>query len=163
MREVAVIEEAERIAAEYKDAPRIEFRGDQAMYLPREDVICLPSIQRFDSGQEFYSTLFHELTHSTGHEKRLARKTLTDLCPFGSTNYSREELVAEMGAAMLSGECGIENTVIDNSASYIAGWLKRLQNDRRLVVVAAGQAQQAVDHILGRRFTIEEPEAALKS
>lgn len=153
--EVKPIAAAERVLMWYEDPPRIE-RGNQACYRPQDDAIVMPVKERFPKMEEYYSTLFHELTHSTGHEKRLARKTLTDLCPFGSTNYSREELVAEMGAAMLSGECGIEQVVIDNSASYIAGWLKRLQNDRRLVVVAAGQAQQAVDHILGRRFTIAD-------
>ena len=75
--------------------------------------------------------------------------------PLGSTNYSNEELVAEMGAAMLCGEAGIENRVIDNSASYIAGWLKRLKEDRRCIVTAASQSQRAVDWILGRQGTSE--------
>ena len=110
----------------------------------------MPVRESFESAPEYYSTLFHEMTHSTGHKKRLDRKSLTDLCPFGSTNYSKEELVAEMGAAMLCGEADIDNATIDNSASYIAGWLKRLKEDHRLVVMAASQAQRAVDHILKR-------------
>ncbi len=162
VREVHPIEAAETVCLGYEDPPHIE-RGNQACYQPKADAIFMPVMDRFENAEEYYSTLFHELTHSTGHEKRLDRKTLTDLCPFGSTNYSREELIAEMGAAMLSGECGIDHAVIDNSASYIANWLKRLQNDRRLVVAAAGQAQQAVDHILGRKFIAEEPVQALKS
>jgi antirestriction protein ArdC len=72
-----------------------------------------------------------------------------DLCPFGSTNYSKEELIAEMGAAFLCGYTGIGNTTIDNSAAYIASWLTRLRNDSTLVVHAAAQAQKAVDFILG--------------
>jgi len=155
------IESAERICMGYEDPPWID-QGTQACYRPKDDAIVMPKRERFENAEEYYSTLFHELTHSTGHEKRLARKTLTDLCPFGSTNYSKEELIAEMGAAMLSGEAGIENSTIDNSASYIAGWLKRLQNDDRLLIIAAGQAQRAVDHILGQKFSVE-PEQALKS
>lgn len=151
------IDAAERIIAGYPTPPKIEFRGDQALYRPKEDLILCPIMGRFTSVDGYYSTLFHELTHSTGHEDRLNRKTLTDLCPFGSTNYSKEELVAEMGAAMLSAEAGLDVALVDNSASYIAGWLKRLTNDPRLVVMAAGQAQLAVDHILGRSFAIEEP------
>ena len=110
----------------------------------------MPKERLFESAEEYYSTLFHELTHSTGHQKRLNRSTLTDLCPFGSTNYSKEELVAEMGAAMLAGHAGIENKVVDNSAAYIGGWLSRLKSDKKLAVHAAAQAQKAVDHILGQ-------------
>ena len=153
--DIKPIEEAERVVAGYNEKPRVEHRGNQAMYRPLEDAIYMPKREVFESGEEYYSTLFHEMTHSTGHEKRLARKTLTDLRPFGSTNYSKEELVAEMGAAMLCGEAGIKNRTIDNSASYISGWLSRLKNDRKLVVLAAAQAQKAVDHILGRCFDKE--------
>ena len=151
------IGEAEKIAQRYQSGPRIEHRGNQALYRPVEDAIYMPKKELFVGAEEYYSTLFHELTHSTGHEKRLSRKSLTDLCPFGSTNYSKEELVAEMGAAMLCGESGIHNRTIDNSASYIANWLSRLKKDGKLVVQAAGQAQKAVDHILGRTFQVEEP------
>lgn len=156
--QVKSIAAAEKIVAGYPNGPRIEHQGDQAFYRPSEDVIYSPKWDRFEDMPAFYSTLFHELTHSTGHEKRLARQSLVDLCPLGSTNYSREELVAEMGAAMLSGEAGIENVTIQNSASYIAGWLKRLQDDRRLIVIAAAQAQKAVDHILGRSYQNDQPE-----
>ena len=96
------------------------------------------------------------MTHSTGHERRLNRKTITDLCPFGSTNYSKEELVAEMGAAFLCGHSGIENKTIDNSAAYFRKvGFGSLRNDKTLVVSAAAQAQKAVDHILGKTFDVE--------
>jgi antirestriction protein ArdC len=108
----------------------------------------MPAPTSFQQPEAYYSTLFHELTHSTGHVSRLNRPTLVDLCPFGSTNYSKEELVAEMGAAFLCGHTGISNTTIDNSAAYIASWLTRLQQDVTLVVHAAAQAQKAVDFIL---------------
>jgi antirestriction protein ArdC len=101
----------------------------------------------FVRAEEYYSTLFHELTHSTGHATRLNRPTLTDLCPFGSTNYSREELVAEMGAAYLCSLTGIVNATIDNSAAYIQGWLRRLRSDPKVLVQAAAQAQKAVDYL----------------
>jgi len=79
----------------------------------------------------------------------LNRQTLTDLCPFGNTNYSKEELVAEMGAAFLCGVAGIANETVDTSAAYIQSWLTKLQNDTRLVILAAAQAQKAADYILG--------------
>ena len=96
---------------------------------------------------EYYSTLFHELVHSTGHSTRLDR--FKDALPahFGSQSYSKEELVAEMGAAFLCGSSGIVDRVIDNSAAYIASWTRRLKKDPKLVVMAAAQAQKAADYI----------------
>jgi len=112
----------------------------------------MPDRERFDSPESYYSTLFHELTHSTGHESRLNRKGISTVAGYGSQTYSKEELVAEMGASFLFGHAGIEADTIDNSASYIAGWLKRLRDDRRLVVHAAAQAQKAADYIRGVKF-----------
>lgn len=143
------IESAERIVVAMPDRPDIVHGGDQAYYRPSWDRVTMPERGRFDRAEAYYSTLFHELTHATGHERRLNRPTLVDLCPFGSTNYSKEELVAEMGAAYLCGFAGIENRTIDNSAGYIAAWLRRLRDDARLVVHAAAQAQRAVDFIMG--------------
>lgn len=76
----------------------------------------------------------------------------TKLAAFGSPEYSREELIAEMDAAMLCGRVGIFDPVEDNSAAYIAGWLKRLKGDNKLVVTAAAQAQRAADWIIGDRW-----------
>ena len=146
------IEACERIGQEMPEAPVIQHVKARAYYSPLNDRINLPRPETFVSPEAYHSTLFHELVHSTGHEKRLNRPTLADLCPFGSTNYSKEELVAEMGATFLCAHAGIENRTIDNSASYIAGWLQRLRDDRRLVVLAAAQAQRAADFILGRKF-----------
>jgi antirestriction protein ArdC len=97
----------------------------------------------------FYSVLFHELGHSTGHKSRLARK---DFCEasFGSETYSKEELVAEMTAAFLCGVNQIELKTIDNSAAYIKSWLKKLKDDPKMVVLAAAQAQKAADYILNK-------------
>ncbi len=102
--------------------------------------------------EEYYSTLFHELTHATGHAKRLARPGITDSAKFADHGYSREELIAEMGAAFLCGHTGVSPATLDNSAAYVAQWLKVLQGDARLVVHAGAAAQRAVDHILGRTF-----------
>jgi antirestriction protein ArdC len=130
------------------NGPEIRHNEARAFYRPNEDYINMPVPDTFRSSEEYYSTLFHELTHSTGHEKRLSRASVVDMCPFGSTNYSREELIAEIGASFLCGTTGIENKTIDNSAAYINGWLNVLKDDKGAVIVAAGQAQKAVDLIL---------------
>lgn len=109
----------------------------------------MPAMQSFESAESFYSTLFHELTHSTGHASRLARPHIMEVAYFGSEDYSREELVAEMGASMLCGVAGIESRTVSNSAAYIQSWLRVLKGDSRLVVVAAAQAQKAADYVLG--------------
>jgi len=67
-----------------------------------------PKRELFNSVEEYYATLFHEQTHSTGHESRLRRESVKDAAPFGSPTYAREELVAEMGAAFLCGRARIE-------------------------------------------------------
>ena len=145
------IENCENVISAMPNKPGIEYKDSAAYYRPLTDTVNLPNKEMFRSIPEYYSTLFHELTHSTGHKNRLDRNTLTDICPFGSTNYSKEELIAEMGASFLCGHTGIENKTINNSASYIDGWLNRLKNDKRLLLVAAGQAQKAVDYILNKR------------
>ena len=88
--------------------------------------------------------------HSSGSEKRLAREGICEAAPFGSPVYSKEELVAEFGAAYLCAEAGISNAVISNQAGYVAGWLKKLRDDRKLLIQAAAQAQHAADFILNR-------------
>jgi hypothetical protein len=109
----------------------------RAFYQPSNDWIRIPEKERFDSPEEYYSTLFHEFTHSTGHKTRLNRPGIVEEHSFGDEIYSKEELVAEMGAAMLCGVVGIENKTINNSASYIKTWFGRLKEDKRLVVHAA--------------------------
>ena len=115
------------------------------------DIVAMPDRARFDTEAGYYATLFHELTHATGHASRLNRPTLTESAGFGSNPYGREELVAELGAAFLCGHAGIENT-IQNSAAYLQNWLEALQNDNKLIVQAAAQAQKASDFILGTKF-----------
>jgi len=92
------------------------------------------------------------MMHSTGHVNRLNRLGITEVAAFGSEVYSKEELVAEIGAAMLCGVAGVDNSTIENSAAYIGGWLRKLKDDKKLIVQAAGQAQKAADFILGMTF-----------
>jgi antirestriction protein ArdC len=146
----------EQILANMPNRPSIEHGEARAYYKPMQDLVNMPTRGLFPKVERYYSVLFHELTHSTGHWQRLNRPTLTDLCPFGSTNYSKEELVAEMGAAFLCGVAGIANETIDTSTAYIQGWLTKLKNDTRLIILAAAQAQKAADYILGKEATQEE-------
>ena len=143
------IAEAEKICQGYADAPPIRFASGKAYYVPKLDYISVPPLCDYEKPQEYYSTLFHEMVHSTGHENRLNRPGVTELAGFGSESYSKEELVAEIGAAMLCGIAGIDNHTIENSAAYIGGWLRKLKEDKRLIVLAAAQAQKAADYILG--------------
>lgn len=150
------VEEAQKLVKGYMDCPDITYQPGRAFYRPSMDIINVPPMKDFPNVNEFYSTLFHEMVHSTGHSSRLNRGGIIELAAFGSETYSKEELVAEMGAAMLCGIAHIDNSTIDNSASYIASWLRKLKDDHKLVIQAAGQAQKAVDHILGQTFAEEQ-------
>lgn len=142
------IESADLIFRGMPMKPEIKYGGNRAYYSPSLDYIQLPNQDTFNSPEEFYNTLFHECCHASGHSKRLARKCILEPSYFGSHEYSKEELVAETGAAFLCGHAGIVNSTIENSAAYIAGWLKALKNDRTLLVHAAAQGHKAADYIL---------------
>jgi antirestriction protein ArdC len=146
------IQEADQIIQNMPNRQERQEIENRAYYSPTRDVVNMPKREMFESELAYYSTFFHELTHSTGHRSRLNRKTMAGLNAFGNHDYSKEELCAEMGAAMLCGHVGIENGTIDNSAAYIAGWLKALRSDKRFVIQAAGYAQKAIDFILSRKF-----------
>ena len=143
------IEECESIANRMPKSPRIE-QHSHAFYRSSADMVGMPSRNCFESPEAYYSTLFHELTHSTGHVSRLNRfaENSTDH-QFGSESYSKEELIAEMGAAMLTGIAGISHATLSNSASYLQAWINRLKSDSRLIISAASHAQKAADYILG--------------
>lgn len=113
------IEEAEKLIAGYADRPPIRFAPGRAFYRPADDVVSVPPLADYEQPEEYYSTVFHELVHSTGHQKRLDRPGVTELAAFGDENYSKEELVAEIGAAMMCAVCGIDNTTIENSAAIV--------------------------------------------
>ncbi|HET6145504.1 MAG TPA: zincin-like metallopeptidase domain-containing protein [Candidatus Acidoferrales bacterium] len=145
---VASIEQCEAIVKGMPNAPRTE-QSDRAWYRPSTDTVGMPARGLFNSPEEYYSTFFHELTHSTGHASRVGREGIEQLNPFGSESYSKEELVAEMGAAMLCGITGIEQKTLGNSAAYLKSWINVLKSDSRMVVSAASQAQKAADYIQG--------------
>jgi antirestriction protein ArdC len=158
--EFSPIAEAEHVANSYANGPKIGHGPGGAYYSPISDRINLPPRESFDSPAHYYATLFHELGHSTGHKDRLAREGITSSDGFGNHLYSKEELVAEMTSAMLSGISGIDGSaILDNSAAYIANWLHKLRDDRKLVVTAAAQAQKAADLIQGITWEAAEPEA----
>ena len=143
--------EAETIIADYvkREGVTIEnLEGNAAFYQPSMDRIVLPLMAQFAETAEYYSTAFHELTHSTGHMKRLAR--IDSPANFGSESYSKEELIAELGSAALVHHCGLETpSSFRNSAAYLQNWLSVLKNDKRFIVSAAGKAEKAVQLILG--------------
>jgi antirestriction protein ArdC len=146
----------EEIVVNMPQPPVIKHGMTKAYYSPREDCVGMPSRERFERAEDYYSTVFHELVHSTGHEKRLKRVTVAENNGFGSDPYCKEELIAEMGAAFLCGQAEIAERTIDNSAAYINGWLERFRDDKMLIVQAAAQAQKATDFILGRTFQEKE-------
>ena len=143
-------EAAEQIVQDYIHRSGVKLtiqHSDRAFYRPITDSVTVPELAQFTSVSEYYSTLFHELTHSTGHASRLNR--LSKEASFGSEAYSKEELIAELGAAFLVNHAGLEtSSSFRNSAGYIQSWLKALKDDMRLIVSAAGKADKAVAMIL---------------
>ena len=147
-----VLEAAQEIVYDYLGRTGVKLshtEGDQAFYRPSSDEVVLPIRRQFVSTAEYYSTVFHELTHSTGHPSRLNRLARPSF--FGTEDYSKEELVAEIGAATLVNHVGLETgSSIRNSAAYIQNWLKVLKDDKHFIVSAAGRAEQAVNLILNQ-------------
>ncbi len=125
----------------------VEERSDRAYYSPARDTIHVPALSQYADVSEYYSTVMHEMVHSTGHEKRLNRPGLTKVS-FGSEKYSQEELVAEIGAASILNGLGIESAnSFTNSVAYIDGWLSQLHKNKRLIVNAASAAEKAVRYV----------------
>ena len=147
----ATDETADSIIADYLTRSGVTLehcKGDEAFYRPADDRVVLPLREQFQSMAEYYSTAFHELTHSTGHRSRLDR--LSRKAFFGNEEYSREELVAEIGAAALLNHCGIETAgSFKNSTAYIQSWLRALRNDKKMIVSASGAAAKAFELITG--------------
>jgi len=146
------IERCESIVRSMPNPPGFA-QDSRAFYRPSTDTVGMPARSAFHTAEEYHSTLFHELTHSTGHPSRVGREGIMNHNPFGSEDYSKEELVAEMGAAMLCGVAGIESRTLQNSAAYLQSWINKLKSDSRLIVSAASQAQKAADYILARTTT----------
>ena len=156
------IKECEAVVLNMPDPPGIEYKKKQAYYVPSTDIINMPKIGTFDTPQNYYGTLFHELIHSTGHQKRLHRKEVSENPAFGTEMYSLEELVAEMGSCYLNSYTGVPIEKMGNSAAYINGWLDIFKGDTRFVIKAASKAQQAVEYILRSGKEVEEETMTLE-
>lgn len=158
---ISPIESAEKVLNGYVEREKeLQFRNniptDRAYYSPTLDLISVPMLSQYEIAEEYYSTTFHEAIHSTMPENRCNRKSEQKLAAFGSEDYSREELVAEIGSAMLCNNVGIDcEKAFKNSVAYIQGWLKKLKNDNRMIVWAASRAEKAAKYILGEPITTE--------
>lgn len=158
------IEELEAIRADYIKREGVKFmeeHGDRAYYSPAFDKVVVPTKEQFDNSAEFYSTVFHELGHSTGAPKRLKRFKICDKdAAFGSESYSREELVAELTACSILANMGVETaTSFRNSAAYIQGWSKALKDDKEAIIRASAKAEAAYNLIMGITEDDEQEEA----
>lgn len=143
--------ECEAIIHGMPDCPKIQHKEQKAYYSIDRDIINMPRKKSFKSIESYYSTLYHELVHSTGAEKRLGRKTLCDMTPFGSESYAMEELIAEMGSAYLCRFSEILPNEIKNTVAYLDNWLEVFKRDKRFLITASGHAQKAVDFVLQRK------------
>jgi antirestriction protein ArdC len=155
--ELRPIERATAIVDAFEGKPTIEVGGTRAFYRPATDTVTMPGSARFATSESYFSVLYHELAHATGSRDRLNRENVAAPQPFGSADYGREELVAEMAAAFLCSAAGIAPATIDNHAAYIGGWLKTIRSDKRLVVSAAGAAQRAADWVRNVRPAVVVP------
>ena len=149
------VESAENIITAYIERETVTFTAtdsNRAYYSPSEDAVIVPDLKYFEAVEEYYSTSFHELTHSTMHSDRCnrAEERKGKKVAFGSEEYSKEELVAEIGAATLVNMIGLESDKsFKNSVSYIQSWIGKLKNDKNLIVSASSRAEKAVNYILG--------------
>jgi len=141
-------------------ATKVEIKhsdGKGCFYSPSKDFINMELKSNFKDTKEsdatvhYYSTLFHELTHATGHEKRLNRKDKFADEGFifdNKKSYAYEELIAEIGSILFSHEFNFTKTVRDNHAKYLNSWIKCLNNDYTFLTGATAQAQKAVDYFM---------------
>ena len=148
------IESCEQILKNAPNMPPIRFGGDSAFYTPSLDRIQMPFPQAFKTVPAFYSTLFHEMVHSTGSPSRLDREEKKKRKKWGDSYYAFEELVAEMGANYLCAESGILYHTLKNSAAYLKNWKKEvvneLKDDPNFFLKACSDAQKGADYILGK-------------
>jgi len=145
---------AEELTEKMFNKPKIEHGNFSPCYSPKQDLIKMPLQTNFETSESYYQTLWHELVHSTGHESRLNRKTLTESARFGSEIYCEEELVAELGSAFICAEASLDNT-IQSSTSYIQGWMDIFKENPKMIVNASSKAQKAVDYLLNLNQNIE--------
>ena len=150
--EVEPIEAGDKIITDYITREHLNFiecKSNQAYYSPSNDTVVVPLKEQYSMINEYYSTTYHELVHSSGHKTRLNRLQTGAIESFGSENYSKEELVAEIGSATLMSIAGIETPkTFRNSTAYIQNWLQVLRNDNKFIVSASSKAEKAVNYIL---------------
>lgn len=141
---------ADSVIENYCERDGLDFqiveKSDRCFYRPSTHMVNVPPAKQFKSASEYYSSILHELVHSTS--KKLGRDVANG---FGSEDYSFEELIAELGAAMLMSILGIaDDKTFENSTAYLQGWLKKIKDsDPSFIVKAANAAQKACDYILG--------------
>lgn len=156
------IEEAEHIAYEYskrENMPIIHAQQNKAYYSPLLDRVMLPTKSQFSDRSEYYSTLYHELAHSSGHQTRLNRFCVDSIWHESKEDYSKEELVAEITAATILATIGINTEKsFCNNVAYIQSWISALRNDKSLIISAASKAEKAVAYILN-----QEPDCSIES
>ena len=152
--EVEPIETGDKIITEYINREHLNFiecKSNKAYYSPSSDTVVVPLKEQFQLINEWYSTTFHELSHSSGHKSRLNRLQTNAIASFGSEDYSREELCAEISSATLMNITGIElPKTFRNSTAYIQNWLQVLRNDNKFIVSASSKAEKAVNYILAQ-------------
>jgi len=150
---------AEEIWAKYDGKPEVIW-GGLACYSPKADKITMPKRDTFQSNAHFYATLFHEGAHSTGHESRLNRKSVTESDGFGGQMYSVEKLIAEFSSAFLCSEAGLDMPTRENTVAYLQSWIKALKDDSTMLVRAAASAQKVADYMMGVNAKTEEDTAS---
>lgn len=132
---------------------KVVHAGDRAFYNPTLDFIAMPGKAKFAREADYYQTLFHEMTHATGHSSRLNREGITEKIAFGSERYAKEELIAELGAAFLMNDCKLLGEAqFENASSYFENWVRTLQENPKILIQAAAKAQQAHDFLCGERI-----------
>jgi antirestriction protein ArdC len=154
LNENVAIESCEAVVENMPQKPKIQHKGQEAHYVPKTDIINMPKLKSFVDSEAYYTALFHELIHSTGHGSRLNRESITNNEKYGSEAYSEEELIAQIGACFLSSQTGCSLKHFPNDVAYIQGWLSRLKGDKRLVLFASSKAQRATDFILNNQLSV---------
>jgi antirestriction protein ArdC len=151
---IAPLDAGEKVLANMPQRPTFvnDAPSDRAYYSKVEDKVVVPCLKQYTNPVEYYLTAFHEMAHATGHSSRLNRDSLNAISAFGGHEYSKEELVAEMAAAMVAAECGITTESLPaNSVSYLTHWASKLREEPGILISAASQAQKATDFILDRK------------
>lgn len=154
LNEIQQIEKAEQIVQAYPNPPKIEETlSNRAFYRRSNDTVTMPERGQFGAAEAFYSVLFHELAHSTGHATRLSREGITEDNEKGGRRYGEEELIAELAASYLCGVAGFAEKTVALNSTYIDSWLKILKQPRneRLITSAASHAMKAADYIQGKK------------